>query len=282
MNSLIDGTNFQKDVVEFQMARQLGWEAFEYGEIGKGWWRGFLRRNGHRIVTQRGEKFAVDRSNWTTLDNISQMYDIIYDEMIDAKIAKKMEVQIFMDQYGNEVDESHRFGKKVDTEMTHPEYCIFGDETRCNTSMKTDGHIAGTKYITKAGTQAQRMACTNEGQFTVLPFLAANREPVCCVVIFQLKEKEPKLEWGKGLDIKVEPVRREDGEIDIAASKEPGKYHPGGLQCNFNGKTIKCLTFCSDSGGITTEILIKILKHFDEKEIFPCIPGGPIPFLLVD
>ncbi len=122
MNSLIDGTNFQKEVVEFQMARQLGREVFEYGEIGKGWWRGFLKRNGHHIVTQRGEKFAVDRSNWTTLDNISQMYDIIYDEMIDAKIAKKMEVQIFMDLDGEVVDESNCFGKKVDVEITHPEY----------------------------------------------------------------------------------------------------------------------------------------------------------------
>ncbi len=50
----------------------------------------------------------------------------------------------------------------------------------------------------------------------------------------------------------------------------------------FQWQKINCLTFCSDSGGITTEILVKVLKHFDEKEVFPYIPGGPIQFLIVD
>mgnify|MGYP000679770884 CR=1 FL=1 len=108
--------------------------------------------------------------------------------------------------------------------------------------MKKDGHIAGTKYITKKGTRAQRMASTSEGRFTVLPFIAANGEPVCCIVIFQSKELEPKLEWGLGVDVKVKPLRGQDKEIDIAASSGPGNYHPGGPQCTFNGKTINCLT----------------------------------------
>ncbi len=42
---------------------------------------------------------------------------------------------------------------KVDTKLTHPEYFLFADETGCNTSMKKDGHIAGTKYIIQQGTQ---------------------------------------------------------------------------------------------------------------------------------
>ncbi len=45
---------------------------------------------------------------------------------------------------------------------------------------------------------------------------------------------------------------------------------------------IDCLTFTSESGGITADILIKILKYFDVKEVFPRIPGGPIPMLLID
>ncbi len=107
MNSLINGTHFQKEVVEFQMAQKLGQDVFSYGEVGKGWWQGFLKRNGHRIVTQCGEKFTVDRSDWTTLDNISQMYNIIYNEMIDAKIARKLEDAIFIDHDGKVVDESN-------------------------------------------------------------------------------------------------------------------------------------------------------------------------------
>ncbi len=70
MNSLINGTHFQKEVAEFQMEQKLDQDVFSYGEVGKGLWRGFLKCNGHRIVTQRGEKFAVDRLDWTTFNNI--------------------------------------------------------------------------------------------------------------------------------------------------------------------------------------------------------------------
>ncbi len=67
-----------------------------------------MKQNEHRIQCE--EKFAVDRLDWTTLDNISQMYDIIYNEIIDAKIAKKIEDAIFMDRDGKLVDELNCFG----------------------------------------------------------------------------------------------------------------------------------------------------------------------------
>ncbi len=37
----------------------------------------------------------------------------------------------------------------------------------------------------------------------------------------------------------------------------------------------------SKSGGITTDILMKVLKHFDVKKVFPCDADDSIPFLLV-
>ncbi len=36
IKSLINGTHIQKEVVEFQMARKLGWDVFSYGDVGKG------------------------------------------------------------------------------------------------------------------------------------------------------------------------------------------------------------------------------------------------------
>ncbi len=62
---------------------------------------------------------------------------------------------------------------KADTRLTHPEYCLFDDETGCNTLMKKEGHVAETRYITEKGIQVQQMASTSEGQFTVLPFISA-------------------------------------------------------------------------------------------------------------
>ncbi len=126
------------------------------------------------------------------------------------------------------------------------------------------------------------MASTSEGSFTVLPFISANGQPVCCVVIFQSNFHKPKMQWGKRINITVDPVRQSHGKINIITNCGPGKHYPGGPKCIFNNKTIDCLTFCFKSGGITTEILVKILKYFDLNDVFPPAPKGPTPFLLVD
>ena len=48
------------------------------------------------------------------------------------------------------------------------------------------------------------------------------------------------------------------------------------------GKEFDCLTFVSESGGITDGILVEILKYFDSLGLFPRVPGGPIPMLILD
>ena len=50
----------------------------------------------------------------------------------------------------------------------------------------------------------------------------------------------------------------------------------------YNRKEIDCLTFASPSGGITGEILVKVLSYLDEAGIFPRAQGGHTPCLIVD
>ncbi len=59
MNSSISGNHLKNEMKNFQMERKI-YRKDLYGRIQKGWWYGFLQRNGHRIVTQQGEKFAID------------------------------------------------------------------------------------------------------------------------------------------------------------------------------------------------------------------------------
>lgn len=56
-----------------------------YGIVGFGWWYGFLHRNGHQIV-------AIGQLDWTTTDNISQVYNIIYDKMVYAGVSEKLDI----------------------------------------------------------------------------------------------------------------------------------------------------------------------------------------------
>ena len=61
----------------------------------------------------------------------------------------------------------------------------------------------------------------------------------------------------------------EDGkEIVLELNFGEGKYYPGGPKCKYYDKIIDCLTFVSESGGITGEILVKVVQHFDHIDLF--------------
>ena len=136
--------------------------------------------------------------------------------------------------------------------------------------------------IVERGDVPQTMCCTNDHKFTILPFTSASGEAVCCVIIFKGASKEVPQLWKTGVDVTVTPLRNEHGEIDLENNLGEGNYYPEGPACNYRGKHVKCLTFCSESGGITGEILVSILEYFDGIDLFPRALGGPIPMLIVD
>ena len=65
-----------------------------------------MQRHGDRLVTKRGERFACSHSDWTKLENIVQMYDVIYDEIVHARIAVPRNTPVYTDREGKEVSES--------------------------------------------------------------------------------------------------------------------------------------------------------------------------------
>jgi hypothetical protein len=283
MNDMIKNTNTKQKLIEFQQSRKLGTYGFEKGKVTSGWWRGFLRRNEDKLVTKRGEKFAMNRHDWTTLPNIKQMYEVIYDEMVDACVAVSLQIPIFTDINGIPEDhETKRFGLAQPIKITKPEWILFADESGFNTSQKKDGHVGGQKFVVEQGTTPQTMASTTDHKFTLLPFTSASGEAVCCAIIFQGKGTVSAT-WTTGVDHSVTPILTADGkEFHLELNFGEGKYYPGGPKCKYNGKVVDCLTYTSESGGITGEILVEILTYFDSIDLFPRVPGGPIPVLIVD
>ena len=55
------------------------------------------------LDTRCGEKFAYNRAEWTKLKNIRQMYDVIYDELVDAGVVFVLNCPMYTDIEGNEV-----------------------------------------------------------------------------------------------------------------------------------------------------------------------------------
>jgi len=100
---------------------------------------------------------------------------------------------------------------------------------------------------------------------------------VMCAVIFQGTEFNPA--WQLGLD----PMALWEGhEVDVEGNAGgDGKRYPKGPECEVNGKKIPCFCCCSESGGITGELLTKMLKYIDDLEVFDR-SNGVNPFLLLD
>ena len=129
--------------------------------------------------------------------------------------------------------------------ITHPDYILFADETGYNTSMKTDGNIAGTKYLIKKGTTPQCMASTMDHRFTVLPFTSGNGKAVLCVVIFQCSEAQQlPLTWTWGVDIHVTPIIDSAGQISFKQTMGTTSTSPPDHHAFFEVSTylVKCIS----------------------------------------
>jgi hypothetical protein len=108
MSDMISKTEMAESLTDFQRVHTMNSKRYEV--ISRNWWQGFKKQDVSHIVLKKGEKFALNRVDWTKLSNITQMCEYIYDEMINAHIASFWDNPVYMDQEENEVEESERFG----------------------------------------------------------------------------------------------------------------------------------------------------------------------------
>ena len=196
---------------------------FEEGTLTKNWWLGFLRRHGHLLVTKKGERFSCSRAEWTTYPNMKQMYDVVYDEFVDAGIAEQLEEPIWTDKEGNVVDESDAYGCIQDIKITKEHMLAFADEIGFNTNQKTDRQMAGEKKVVAAGTVPQSICSTTDHRFTMLPTTSALAEAVCCVLIFQTETGEVPLQWQPGHDKTIPLIQDANGKVVFEVNMGEGK-----------------------------------------------------------
>ena len=238
-NSLVKDTKYEEIIKNFKEITYHNLPEDKLGEIGYGWWKGFRRRYHDLLVTKRGVKFAVDRSEWSTEHWIRQMYDEVYKNMVNAGIAKKVDEPVYFDINGVVVDDQQKaFGLPCEYVVTHPDHLIFFDETGCNTNQKKDGHKGGQKFVCGRGMTPKIISATRDKHFTVLGLTAGTGEPVLCVVVFASEKKHGVVaDWAEGIDITVKPVTDENGEnILDEVNFGNGKYMPSGPTCFFRGK----------------------------------------------
>ena len=280
VNAMIGGGEEQHNLIEWKKRNShYNEDVTVLGQVGPGYWAGFMRRNGHLIESTRGQKYELDRSSWTTYTNFNDMYKHNYREMANAGVAKVLDSPVWMDIKGNIVEEADAYGCKCSHELTHPGFCIVMDEVGGNTSMTGDGHIGGEKYLCEKGVVAQLKAARADKHFTVLGVTLLNGIPLMCVVIFAGKKCEAKYELG--VDPRAEVVGDLDDEDFVVKNMGDGMLFPGGPTCTYNGKKIPCMCRWSPKGSITSEILTDILRTLDAIEVFDR-STGITPVVLMD
>ena len=206
VNSMIDGTADQVSLVQWKDKYSTN----SLGTVGRGYWRGFMERNGHLICSKRGAKYELDRASWSTYANFADMYSHIIDEMVDAKLAVKLETPVWKDRAGNVCMEKDALGCKVTHDILRPDMCIVGDEVGGNISMKGDGHAGGELYLCAKGTIPQKKVSNKDKHFTLMGLTSLDGAPVMCVLIITGKRAKAMTELG--IDPLVEMIGLETDE----------------------------------------------------------------------
>ena len=184
VNSLIDTEEHQTMLKVFKIKNGLQWqEGDKIGKLSWGYWRNLIKRHRHEIEVKSGTKFALDRSHWSKKIFIKEMYRQIYSNIVDAGLGYYLETPIFMDKEGNEVHQSDAYGEACPIRVTHPDWILFGDEIGCNTNMRSDRNVGGTKLVVPKGTRGRKKAICTDHRFTLFPLIAATGEPVVYCLI---------------------------------------------------------------------------------------------------
>ena len=207
INNLISGTEYEDRLVKWKQKYTVN----TLPTVSRGYWYSFMKRNQHRIVSKRGQKYELDRQNWTTYANFAVMYKHCALEMEHAGVSKRLDEPIWMIRDGVECTANDAYGCKVTHAIIRPEMCLCGDE------------VGGNIYK----------------RFILIGLTAFTGEPVLCIIILQGKQPKPDIETG--VDILVSPIGDTSDPKFFEKNYGPGKYMPGGPECNFNGKEIPAM-----------------------------------------
>jgi hypothetical protein len=232
-NDLIKKTVHASAYIEFCEKRQI-YKNWEESIVGERWYRNFMKRYEHKIKRARCRVQDNNRRSYCTYENFCNMYDCVYNNMVEAGVAIKHEEEVMFDKNGHiTTDEKEMYGRPSKYQIIRPDRCVFVDETGCNTNCKNDGLIGGQRLVTGVNqVEGARTSATTDLHFTVLAFTSGTGEPIMCALI--LKSDKPVEEmpanWKLGLDATIEIIEGED-ELDTYNKNVINGVAKGGPRC---------------------------------------------------
>ena len=176
-NSLID----QKPIQDKLKVFQASIKKTPTGLLSTKYWQQFMRRHIKKLQAAKGHLVASNRTEWVTYQNIECMYALVYEQMINSGVARRLpeSEHYWTNENGERVEsENDAVGMKIEVEITYPEWILFGDEVGTDISQKDDGHVGGQKFVVQKGTRANIKSSHKDGRFTAIGLTAASGDPV--------------------------------------------------------------------------------------------------------
>jgi hypothetical protein len=255
------------------------------GWLGDRWYWNFLKRHEDKIRRGQGKIRDVKRFAWCTYQNFENMYNCVYEQMVQGKVAIELSSEKYFDINGNIVtDPTHCFGRPTKYQVVRPEQIIFVDECGCNTSQEDDGHVGGQLFVMpNDGSATGLLSSMHNMHFTVLGFTSGTGQPVMCAVILKSEQDVSKLpySWRYGIDVSKHIHEDDDDQEFFRKNCGDGQAMQGGPKCIFNGQEVHCFVACSPSASITSQLLANMLRYMDQCCLFDRRDGNK-PFLLLD
>ena len=73
-----------------------------------------MSRNGHRLTAKKGVKYDSKRADWCTYRTFKEMYDDLYEQMVETGIAVKLDQAVLRNKEGQIVDNTDKaFGMET-------------------------------------------------------------------------------------------------------------------------------------------------------------------------
>jgi hypothetical protein len=66
--------------------------------VGESWYRGFMLRNENKLKRAKCKVIDNNRRTYCTYENFSNMYDAVYENMVDAGVAIKLDHEVMFDK----------------------------------------------------------------------------------------------------------------------------------------------------------------------------------------
>jgi hypothetical protein len=243
------------------------------------------------ITSKKAVRSNSKRDDWCRLENFDDMYDGVYNKLVESGVAEVLEHEVWRDMHNNGVlTEVEAYGRKTGYSLLHPEKLVFFEEVGGNILQKGDGNARGQKFMVARDMRAQVKNSFKDNHFTVVGFMAADgRAVMCAIIITASKLKVTDVTGFNPLSKDAEDTSSDEMKVLEEEIEKMKDEHRNGVDrmflfgqtCTFNDIEVPTFVTCSKNGSTTSQLINNMLQKMDHLEIF--YRGDMVtPFLLCD